>query len=298
MKEKANQTPSRRALLHMGARSLAGAGLVGGLAEVAGANSKSDDRALVCIYLFGGEGGSHLPNVGELKALHRQGMLTVVNNVTPSRAAHASTPGEIMKQQYQGLRFLPNGFATLEWAARSAGINPLTGAGAFTFQSGMSLLSFDGREREGEQFENTALRSAMNDVHPLRTSFPDTTVGRQLKDVARLLQAGGRLGLRRSVFLCTANGFTSSAHQANLLAARYQELGQAIAAFYQATVELGLERQVTTYTESEFSRERARAGSRLVLGGAAMGDTTLERDAYSDLLAQWHGAAASELKQA
>ena len=298
MKEKANKTPSRRALLHMGARSLAGAGLVGGLAQVAGANSKPDDRALVCIYLFGGEGGSHLPNVAELKALHRQGVLTVVNNVTPSRAALAGTPGEIMKQQYEGLRFLPNGFATLEWAARSAGINPLTGAGAFTFKSGMSLVSCDGREHEGEQFENTALRSAMNDVHPLRTSFPDTTVGRQLKDVARLLQTSGRLGLLRPVFVCTATGFTNSAHQANLLAARYRELGQAIAAFYHGTVELGLERKVTTYTESEFSRARARAGSRLVLGGAAMEDTTLERDTYSDLLARWHGAAASELKQA
>jgi len=237
--------------------------------------------------------------VAELKALHRQGVLTVVNNVSPSRTTIAGTPGEFMKQQYEGLRFLPNGFATLEWAARSAGVHPLTGEGAFTFESGMSLVSFDGRKREGGQFENTTLRSAMNSVPALGTSFPDTNVGRQLKDVARLLEASGRLGLRRPVFVCTANGFTNSAHQAKLLAARYRDLGQAIAAFYQATVELGLERQVTTYTESEFSSVlTACAGSRMVLGGAAMGDTALAADTYADSLASWHGSAIGELQRA
>ena len=53
MKDKTKIT-SRRAMLHMGVRSLAGAGLLGTL-EQAGA-AASHDRALVCIYLFGGEG--------------------------------------------------------------------------------------------------------------------------------------------------------------------------------------------------------------------------------------------------
>jgi uncharacterized protein (DUF1501 family) len=276
MKEKV-KIPSRRALLHLGVRSLAGAGLLGTLEHAAGA--ATDDRALVCIYHFGGEGGSYLPNVAELKALHRKEVLAVVRDVAPLGA-----------KQYEALRFLPNGFATLEWAARKASVQPLTGAGAFTFQSGMSLVSFDGREREGEQFENAALRQAMRNIEALSTNFPDTSVGRQLEDVSRLLGSSRELGLRRPVFVCTVTGFTSSAHRAGLLGARYREVGQALAAFYAATIELGLERKVTTYTDGEFPLDRtARRSSRLILGGAAAEDQSFDADTYSDSLVSWHG---------
>ena len=277
---------SRRALLHMGVRSLAGAGLIGTL-EQAAAAATATDRALVCIYLFGGEGASFLPDVAELTALHRQEVLAVVKHSAPPS-------GESLAQRYEALRFLPNGFATLEWAAQKAGIQPLTGAGAFTFQSGVSMVSLSGRVPQGDQFENTTLRQAMNNVAPRKASFPDTTVGRQLEDVYRLLQAGRTLGLHRPVFLCTANGFTRSAQKARTVGARYRELGQAMAAFHTATVELGLDRHVTTYTDAEFSADGgSRTASRLVLGGAAMENDVLKSSgvAYSDSLARWQGLA-------
>jgi uncharacterized protein (DUF1501 family) len=306
MKDKVNTILSRRALLRMGVRSLAGAGLLGTLEQAARANSKAEDRALVCIYLFGGEGGgARLPEVPELKALHRKRVLAIVKNVAqPSRnSTPADAPGDIMKQRCESLRFLPNGFATLEWAARMAGIDPLTGEGAFTFQSGMSMVSLDGHPREGAQFENAALRQAMNAVPRVRTSFPDTPLGRQLKDVTRLLQAGRTLDLHRPVFLCAGNGFTGGAERAGTIAARYHEIGQAMAAFYRATVELGLERRVTTYTDAEFSTDRsAPMNARLVLGGAVMDSDvprseTLGADTYSGSLARWHGLPVRELMQ-
>jgi len=283
MKDKTKIT-SRRAMLHMGVRSLAGAGLLGTL-EQAGA-AASNDRALVCIYLFGGEGASFLPNVAELKALHRQEVLAVVKHDAPQSS-------EILAERYEALRFLPNGFATLEWAAQKAGIHPRTGAGAFTFQSGVSMVALGGRQPQGDQFENTTLRQSMNSVAPGKTSFPDTTIGRQLEDVIRLLQAGRTLGLNRPVFLCTANGFTRSAQQARTVATYYRELGQAMAAFHAATVEQGLARQVTTYTDAEFSGAGPYMASRLILGGAAMEGDVLKSAgiAYSDSLARWHGLA-------
>ena len=297
MKDK-TKIPSRRALLHIGVRSLAGAGVLGTLGQ--GASAASDNRALVCIYLFGGEGGSNLPNVTELKDLHRKQVLAVARNVAPPVQTHSavSTPGQFMAQKYQALRFLPNGFATLEWAARKAGIDPVDGAGAFTFQSGVSMLCLDGATPEGDQFENATLRSAMSRVKPLRLSFPDTGLGRQLRDVTRLLQARHSLGLNRPVFVGASNGFTRSAERTGTLIARQRDLGQAMAAFYQATVELGLERQVTTYTDAEFPLERgARSNSRLILGGAAMeGDASrfsaLSADAFAGSLASWHGPVA------
>jgi hypothetical protein len=290
---------SRRALLQIGVRSLAGAGLLGTLEQVASATTAPDNRALVCIYLFGGEGGSHLPNVAALKALHRDEVLAVVRNVEPPvrSASLASAPGAVVEQQYEALRFLPNGFVTLEWAAQNAGISPRTGAGAFTFRSGVSMVARNSRGFQGDQFENTVLRQAMHSAAPLRTSFPDTTVGRQLRDVTRLLQASGTLCLNRPVFVCTSNGFTRSARKAGTLAPRYRDLGEAMAAFYDATVELGLERQVTTYTDAEFSFERStRMSSRMILGGAAMEcdglkSSKLAADTYFGSLAGWHGSA-------
>jgi hypothetical protein len=288
---KANEkNQSRRALLQIGVRSLAGAGLLGTLDQVAGASATSGNRAIVCIYLFGGEGASYLPNVSELKALHRQELLAVVKHDAPPSS-------EVLAERYQALRFLPNGFATLEWAAQKAGIHPLTGAGAFTFQSGVSMLALGGSQPQGDQFENITLRQAMNNVAPPKTAFPDTTVGRQLEDVCRLLEAGRALGLNRPVFLCTANGFTRSAQRARTVAARYREMGQAMAAFHAATVELGLDRQVTTYTDAEFSAEGgSRVASRLILGGAAMESEIVKSagvaaDTYSDSLAHWHALA-------
>jgi uncharacterized protein (DUF1501 family) len=288
---KANEKiQSRRALLQIGVRSLAGAGLLGTLDQVAGASTTPGNRALVCIYLFGGEGASLLPNVSELKALHRQELLAVVKHDAPPSS-------EVLAERYRALRFLPNGFATLEWAAQKAGIHPLTGAGGFTFQSGLSMLALGGSQPQGDQFENITLRQAMNNVAPLKNAFPDTTMGRQLEDVSRLLQAGRTLGLNRPVFLCTANGFTRSAQRARTVAARYRDLGQAMAAFHAATVELGLDRRVTTYTDAEFSAEgSSRVASRLILGGAALESeivksASVAADTYSDSLAHWHALA-------
>jgi len=292
---------SRRALFNLGVRSLAGAGLLGSLEGAARASASlatdAGDRALVCVYLFGGEASSKLPAIPELQALEAAGDLRVldtVSSVIPGGAA-PSTPGQLMARKYNSLRFLPNGFATPEWAARLAGIGAVDGAGAFTFRNGMSLVSVDGRLREGSQYENPGLRRAMSEAGTLRTEFPATSLGRQLEDVSRLLRAGGKLGLKHPVFLCTAGGFTSGAERPRN--ARYRELGRALAAFHAATVELGMERQVTTYTDAE-PAVAANGGTgarcvRMILGGAAVSD--VEAGHYHASLARWHGVSPGDL---
>jgi hypothetical protein len=89
--------------------------------------------------------------------------------------------------------------------------------------------------------------------------------------VSRLLRAGDALGMKQQVFLVSATGLATSAQRAAALTAAYRELGEAIVAFHHATVELGLDGEVTTYTDGEVAtdsdgRER-RSASRLVLGG-------------------------------
>lgn len=106
----------------------------------------------------------------------------------------------------------------------------------------------------------------------LLTDFPNTTLGYQLEQVARLIKLRDTLGLRRQIFFCSLGGFdthnnqtssTLTGSQGNLLV----QLSQAMKAFYDATVELGVASQVTTFSLSDFGRTLQPAGS----GAAAVG---------------------------
>ena len=286
---------SRRSLLNLGLRSAAGAGILsvvpatewveqitGGPALAASTLHVENARAVVCIYLFGGgtdqlvhHAGRVLhPSLADLQPLHDQKALSVVASVaTPTRRAMIMrTSGDVMAHRYSALRFLPNGFATPEWAARIANVKPITGEGAYTFASGVSLVAPGSARLEGNQFENATVRAATSRLGPMRMSFPDTPLGRQLEDVSRLLRAGDALGMKQQVFFVGAGGFTTHAERADTLAASYRELGQAMAAFHDATVEIGMDRQVTTYTDGEVATDsnggERRPASRLVLGNA------------------------------
>jgi uncharacterized protein (DUF1501 family) len=105
----------------------------------------------------------------------------------------------------------------------------------------------------------------------IATVFPNTTLGNQLKQTAKLMALRTQLGLTRQIFFCSLGGFdthvsqgVTSGSQPDLLT----QVSQAIGAFYDATVELGIASQVTTFTLSDFSRTLKPAGS----GGAAGSD--------------------------
>ena len=105
----------------------------------------------------------------------------------------------------------------------------------------------------------------------LGTAFPNTTLGNQLLQIARVIKfntMSGQLGLNRQIFFCQLGGFDTHQNQVNTQANLLTQVAQAIKAFYDATVELGLDQQVTTFTLSDFGRTLQPAGS----GGAAGSD--------------------------
>lgn len=133
---------------------------------------------------------------------------------------------------------------------------------------------------------------ALSSVNPtLTTFFPATSLGRQLKQVALLIKActdpTAGINMKRQIFFTQIGGFdTHSAEiggQANLLT----QLSQAINAFYAATVELGVQDKVTTFTMSDFGRTFQPAGTgvnavgtdhawgnhQLIVGGSVLGHT-------------------------
>ncbi|HZE70797.1 MAG TPA: DUF1501 domain-containing protein [Pyrinomonadaceae bacterium] len=113
---------------------------------------------------------------------------------------------------------------------------------------------------------------ALSSVNPvLTTPFPATSLGRQMLQIARLIKActdpSAGINMRRQIFFAQIGGFDTHSNQRTggqdtLLT----QVSQAINAFYLATVELGLQDKITTFTMSDFSRTLQPAGS-----GAAVG---------------------------
>jgi uncharacterized protein (DUF1501 family) len=318
--------PSRRAILGTGLAALAS-----GRLPALGAGST--DRVLVCIYLFGGNGNNMIvpleqyssyrsarggvalpedsllpvrvaksqamygfhPALSELRDLFESRALAVVGNIGARRDPDKS------------LAYLPDGFTVPGWALALSG-----GKGVFTqfaptsphnTRAGTSLIALGGPTGEQlAQVVQSSLRSALS----LQTQFPETGLGSQLRQIAKVI---GLSGLRQQIYLCPLSGFTAGPDRLSRHEALFRELSPAIAAFYQATVELGVDRRVTTFTDAESNRtflSNKNNGTgygwgehQLVLGGSVVGGDVMQnisKEQYSAAFAKWMGVDAGSLK--
>jgi uncharacterized protein (DUF1501 family) len=159
------------------------------------------------------------------------------------------------------------------------------------------------------------------------TAFPTTSLGRQMKMIARLIAARATFGHNRQIFFCSVGGYDTHGDQIISQNNLYNELSKSMNAFYQATVQLGVDANVTTFTKSDFGRtfpanstgsDHGWGNHQLVMGGSVLGqqiygqmptwaingpqDTGLGRwvpstavDEYSATLAKWFGVSGSDL---
>jgi uncharacterized protein (DUF1501 family) len=108
----------------------------------------------------------------------------------------------------------------------------------------------------------------------LTTVFPDTSLGNQLKQVAKVMklnQTSAQLSLNRQIFFCSIGGFDTHQNQITNQGNLFTQLSQAMKAFYDATVELGIENRVTTFTLSDFGRTLQPSGSGVTVVGSDHG---------------------------
>lgn len=125
--------------------------------------------------------------------------------------------------------------------------------------AGVALVQASNRIRQDALTLNGLLRSAS--ATALTTPFPGTTLGAQLQQVARIIRLRTSVGVSRQVFFCSLGGFDTHSNQGWTHWDLLRQVGDAMAAFYAATVEMGLAGQVTTFTQSEFGRTLQPSGS-------------------------------------
>ncbi len=174
-----------------------------------------------------------------------------------------------------------------------------------------------------------ALNSALATVN-VTTAFPTTSLGTQLRNVARVIAARGALGARRQVFHVSIGGFDQHSGLVNGHGPLWTTIADAVAAFDAALAELGLANNVTLFSASDFGRtlnsngdgsDHSWGAHHLIVGGAVKGREvygqfptvalrgpediggrgsllpTTAVAQYAATLATWFGVSASDLSR-
>ncbi len=164
------------------------------------------------------------------------------------------------------------------------------------------------------------------------TVFPasadkSSTLGAQLQEVAKLISVGSQLGAKRQVFFVSTGHFDTHDGLATQHPILMTNLADALRAFYDTTVELGIANQVTSFTASDFGRaltanndgtDHGWGSMHFVLGGAVNGKAyygtppvlgnngpddigqgrllpTTSVDQYAATMASWFGVSNTDL---
>jgi uncharacterized protein (DUF1501 family) len=225
-------------------------------------------------------------------------------------------------------------------SANPTGMSILTGTiGSASAAVGeQQLLTFDNGLQMVQQANNTMTRAenysntlnGLLTTSSLTTKFPaNNPIAAQLQTVANVMSVRSQLGMQRQIFFCSFGSFDTHSAQLSLQTTLLQQLSQGIAAFYEATQEMGIQNEVTTFTGSEFGRtlnpngnagtDHAWGSHHFVVGGGVKGGKFYgtfpslalggDNDAgtrgalipttgiaqYGATLAQWFGVSASSL---
>jgi len=157
----------------------------------------------------------------------------------------------------------------------------LSAVNSLLTETGVTLVQAANNTLSNSINDASALTSALAKATPLKTTFPTTAIAAQLKQVAQIIQVQSYLGMQRQIFFCTFSGFDTHTTELETHNSLYPQLSPALSAFYDATQEIGMAQNVTTFTESDFSRtfqpttadgsDHAWGSHHLVLGGAVQG---------------------------
>jgi len=199
-----------------------------------------------------------------------------------------------------------------------------------SLSTGLSLVQADNAMTSNAYSYAASLTAATQSVAALKTVFPaNNGLASQLKQVAQLIQVRAALGVQRQIFFAGIGNFDTHSDQITLQSGLLASISAAMGAFYNATVELGVQSEVTTFTMSDFSRtfqpnsntgsDHAWGSHHIVMGGAVNGGKmygtfptlalggpddsgsngrwvpTISSSQYAATLAEWFGVPTAQL---
>jgi uncharacterized protein (DUF1501 family) len=160
-----------------------------------------------------------------------------------------------------------------------AGANPFNNGSSFRtllgFDQATTLIKASTDTTSSALTADAALNAA--GVPALTATFPNTSLGNQLKQVANLIKIKTSVGFAngRQIFFCSVGGFDthtnetgsdptnpgSGAAQSGTQGGLLTQVSQAMRAFYDEMVAQGLSNNVTQFTISDFARTLQPSGS-------------------------------------
>lgn len=194
-----------------------------------------------------------------------------------------------------------------------------------------SLFGKDVKAIANASLDNNALLDEQLSVSDnIMTSFPsENSLAQQLQMVAKLIARRDSFGMKRQIFFVSMGGFDTHSNQAEDMPVLQARINDSLKAFYDTTVELGIENDVTTFTASDFGRtlgvngdgtDHGWGGHHFVMGGSVNGGQILgdipppefnhqydvgrgrlipstSVDQYAYALGDWFGLSDSELRE-
>ncbi len=138
------------------------------------------------------------------------------------------------------------------------------------------------RSRDGHvQFQD-----AIGNVPPFQTTFTDNYLSHAFQMAANSIAAHEALGMKRQIFFIDYGGWDNHDEVLNTQSGLLYELDTAFGEFSDALTEIGLSKQVTTFSLSEFSRTLTSNGNGTdhAWGGNVMvlGDDVIGKNIYGD----------------
>ena len=110
------------------------------------------------------------------------------------------------------------------------------------------------------------LNSTITTYQEVSATFPATSLGNQLKQVARMIKKRTELNVNRQIFYVSLSGFDTHIAQLTVQGALLSQFSQAARAFYDEMVAQNVSEKVTLFTMSDFSRSLDPAGTGVNVG--------------------------------
>jgi uncharacterized protein (DUF1501 family) len=132
--------------------------------------------------------------------------------------------------------------------------------------------------------EAIRISRSLNDGAEVTVTFPNTEIGNQLKQVARMIKARSSLHVTRQIFFVSIDGFDTHTGQLLGQAGLLGRFSQAARAFFDEMTAQGIADKVTQFTMTDFNRtfnpggsgvnvgsDHAWANHQFIIGGSVLG---------------------------